>query len=291
MSHNTEKTILVTGATGQQGGAVFRALRKRGFRLRALVRDPNSDRARALIGHGEEVFQGDLDDPGSLTRALDGAYGVYSVQPFTSDIASEIKQGVALIEAANRQDISHFVYGSVVAADANTGIPHFESKAKIEEHLRNSGLDYTILRPVSFMENWQRISGQAVATGEIALPLSPGTRLQMIAVDDIGAFVALAFEHPGKWHNRTFEIAGDELAMSNIADSLSRVTSHEVRYLQTPWDQFEKQAGHDLTAMYRWFEAQNYKVDIDEVKREYPQTMNFNHWLETHWTASAAAAV
>lgn len=291
MSNNSEKTILVTGATGHQGGAVYRQLRKRGFRLRALVRDPTTEKARELMGHGEEVFQGDLDDPATLGRALDGVYGIYSVQPFTDDGAAEIKQGVALIEAANRQDISHFVYGSVVAADANTGIAHFESKGKVEEHLRNSGLAYTILRPVSFMDNWQTMFSQPIASGEIALPLSPGTNLQMIAVDDIGAFAALAFEHPGKWCNRTFSLAGDELTMAEIAAAFSRITSHPVRYVQLPWDQFEKNAGHELTLMYRWFEAQDYRVDIDEVRREYPHTMGFNNWLETHWSASAAASV
>lgn len=290
MSHNSERVILVTGATGQQGGAVYQHLRKRGFRLRALVRDPNTERARELMGRGEEVFQGDLDDPATLSRALDGVDGVYSVQPFTDDAATEIKQGVALIEAANRQNISHFVYSSVVAADANTGIVHFDSKGKIEEHLKNSGLNYTILRPVFFMENWQTMFGEPIARGEITLPLSPGTKLQMVAVDDIGAFASLAFEHSGKWRNRTFSIAGDELSMTEIAQAFSRITSHEVRYTQTPWEQFEKQAGHELTLMYRWFETSGYDVDIDEVRREYPHTMRFNNWLETHWTESAAAS-
>src|SRR5580700_3675162 len=110
VSKNSERTILVTGATARQGGAVFRNLRKKGFRLRALVRDPSSSQARQLAEHGEEVFQGSLDDADSLTRAMDGVYGVFSVQPYT---ANEILQGVAVIEAAKRQGVSHFVFSSV----------------------------------------------------------------------------------------------------------------------------------------------------------------------------------
>ena len=154
MANNKDRTILVSGATGHQGGAVLRHLREKHFPVRALTRDTNSPKARALMTPGVEVASADLDDGASLERALDDAYGVYSVQSFTDNQEEEVRQGNSLVDAANREEISHFVYSSVVAADTHTGIPHFESKAKIEEHLRNSGLLYTIFRPVSFMENW-----------------------------------------------------------------------------------------------------------------------------------------
>jgi uncharacterized protein YbjT (DUF2867 family) len=107
VSTNSERIILVTGATGRQGGAVYQHLRTKGFKLRALVRDPDSNQARQLIGNGGKAFQGNLDDPDSLMRAMERAYGVFSVQPYT---ANEIPQGVAVIEAAKRQGVSHFVY-------------------------------------------------------------------------------------------------------------------------------------------------------------------------------------
>ena len=124
---NSERIILVTGATGRQRGAVYQQLRKRGFKLRALVRDPGSKQARQLIEYGEKVFQGSLDDSDSLIRAMEGMYRVFSVQPYT---ANEIQQGAAVIEAARRQGVSHFVYSSVGSADERTGIPHFESKVQ-----------------------------------------------------------------------------------------------------------------------------------------------------------------
>ncbi len=291
MLKNNEKTILVTEASGHHGGVVYRHLQKKGFRLRALVHDPYAETARQLMGHGEEVFGGDLDDSASLSRALDGVYGVYSVQPYTEDAATEIKQGVALIEAANRQEVSHFVYGSVASADEQTGIAHFESKGKIEEHLRSSGLSYTVLRPVCFMENWQTMMSEPISRGEIPLPLSPATRLQMVALDDIGSFAAMAFEHPGKWKNKTLSIAGDELSMESISQAFSRILSREVRYSQVPWTEFEKQGGHELGVMYRWLEAGGHHVDLDEVKREYPQMTSFNRWLESYWVASSATAI
>jgi uncharacterized protein YbjT (DUF2867 family) len=225
--------------------------------------------------------------PTALMRAMDDVYGVFSVQPYT---ASEIQQGVAVIEAANRQEVSHFVYSSVGSVDDDTGIPHFEPKVKVEDHLRSSGLQYTILRPVFFMENWQRAFGESIRNGQLQQPLSPTTNLQMVAVDDIGAFAALAFEHPGKWKNRTFSLAGDELSMQQIADAFSRVTAQDVKYVQVSWDQFEKKMGQELTVMYRWFEEKGFHFNIEEVQREYPAAHTFDRWLEACWNTTAVAA-
>jgi uncharacterized protein YbjT (DUF2867 family) len=199
----------------------------------------------------------------------------------------EVRQGTAFAEAANRQGVGHFVYSSVGAADQDTGIPHFESKGRIEQRIRAIGMPYTILRPVFFMENWFMMR-DGIDSGAIMLPLKPETRLQMIAVDDIGAFVALAFEHPGRWHNRAFELAGDDLSMAEIADAFSRVSGRDVRYQQVPWDQFEQQMGHEMTVMYRWFEAQGYHVDIAGVREQYPELTGFNRWLEQKWSKPAA---
>jgi uncharacterized protein YbjT (DUF2867 family) len=287
VSNNSERVILITGATGRQGGAVYRHLRKKGFKVRALVRDPNSNQARQLTGHGEKVLRGNLDDPDSLMRAMDGAHGVFSVQPYS---ANEIEQGAAVIEVAKRQGVSHLVYSSVAAADEETGIPHFESKIKVEEHLRSSGLPYTIVRPVFFMENWHRGFGASIRNGQLQQPLSPTTNLQMVAVDDIGAFAALAFEHPGKWKNRTFSLAGDELSMRQIADAFSRVTARDVKYVQVSWDQVEKNMGRELTVMYHWFEEKGFHVNIDQVRREYPLTHTFDRWLEACWNTTVVAA-
>ncbi|MGI9074771.1 MAG: NmrA/HSCARG family protein [Bryobacteraceae bacterium] len=289
MAKNDNRLILVTGATGHQGGAALRHLRAKGFPVRAFTRDPDKPEARALIGHGVEVVRGDLDDPASITRALEGVFGVFSVQNAHAGAEAEIRQGIHLVDAAGRSAISHFVYSSVGSADQKTGVPHFDSKFQIEEHIRGTGVSYTILRPVFFMENWLGMR-DSILQGTVALPLKPATLLQMVAVDDIGASVAVAFEHPQKWRGRTLDIAGAEHSMSEIAQLLSGVAGREVQYQQVPWDEFERRAGQEMTVMYRWFEAVGYQVDISALRQELPNLMTFERWLQTYWPKASTAA-
>lgn len=289
MAKKSGKTILVTGATGRQGGAALRHLREKGFSVRALTRDPDRPEARALVGRGTEVVRGDLNDPASITRALEGVDGVYSVQGHAEGgIEAEIRQGMHVADAAKRDRISHFVYSSVASADKHTGIPHFESKYRIEQHLRTTGLHYTIFRPVFFMENWLGMRDQ-VRQGVLWLPLAPEKKLQMIAVDDIGAFVSLAFLHPGHWDGRAVELAGDELAMGDLAAAFSRMTGREVRYEQAGWQEFEQRLGHDMAAMWRFFDAGGFTVDIPSLRQELPSLMPFERWLQSHWTKHLTA--
>jgi uncharacterized protein YbjT (DUF2867 family) len=282
MAKKESRTILVAGATGNQGGAALRHLREKGFTVRCLTRDPTSDKARALVGRGTEMARGDLDDAASVRRALDGVYGVYAVQTFVEKgVEGELRQGMLLANEAKRNDVRHFVYSSVGSADRNTGVPHFDSKYKIEEHIRGTGMRYTILRPVFFMENWLSMRDQ-IDQGSLRMPLTPETRLQMIAVDDIGGFVAMAFDKPGHWQGRTVDLAGDELSMTELAEVFSRMAGREVRYEQVPWELFEKNVGHELTTMFRWFQDVGYHVDISDLRREYPLT-SFEKWVHQNW--------
>jgi len=286
---NSSKTILVTGATGHQGGAVLRHLRERGFGVRALTRDPDQPQARAFTGPGVEVVRGHMDDPQSLARAVDGVYGVFSVQDSRQGAEAEIRQGINLADAAKRSDVTHFVYSSVGSADQRTGIPHFDSKFRIEEHVRGTGMRFTIVRPAFFMENWLGMR-QMIEAGTLSQPLSPTTRLQMIAVDNIGGVVAMAFEHPGKWQNRIFDLAGDELSMTEVAQAFTRACGREVQYRPMPWDEFEKLAGKDLTVMYHWFEEVGYHIDIGAVRQEYSALMPFEQWMNSHWHSATRTA-
>ena len=289
MAKHHNETILVTGATGHQGGAALRHLKQSGFSVRAFTRDPAKPEARHLAAPGTEVFHGDLNDERSLRRALDGVQGVFSVQDSTQGFEGEVQQGRMVADLANRAEIDHLVYNSVASADRHTGVPHFDSKFEIENHIRGIGLRYTIFRPVFFMENLLGMK-DSIQNGTLSMPLDPNTRLQMIAVDDIGAFAAMAFARPEHWANRVMELAGDELSMNEIAGTLSRLTGREVKYVPVPWNRFEHHAGKEMTTMFRWFEREGYHVDISAVRGERQQLLSFERWFRLTWQGETRAS-
>jgi uncharacterized protein YbjT (DUF2867 family) len=279
---NIERLILVCGATGSQGGAVARRLLDRGFRVRALTRDPQKPEAQALADGGAEVVQGDMDDRSSVEEVLEGTYGVLSVQNFwETGYDREVQQGETVADAANAAGVEHFVYSSVGSAHRRTGIPHFESKREVEEHVRELGLPYTILRPVFFMQNWEWMR-ETILGGTLAQPLDPDRPFQHVAVEDVGAFAAIAFENPERWIGREVDLAGDEQTMPEIAETFGRVIGREVDYYQVPWDQFEEQMGEEFAVMYRWFNDVGYEADIDALRREYPELTTFERYLRSH---------
>lgn len=287
------KTILVTGATGQQGGAVARQLLKQpSLTVRAFTRDPAKPAARVLAQAGAELIQGDLNDPASVKRAVEGAYGVFSVQNFMeTGFDGEIRQGKALANAAKAAGVQHFVYSSVVSADRHTGLPHFESKWQIEQHIAESGLSHTILRPAFFMQNWFSYTREPILNGTLPLPLNPQTPLQQVSVQDIGAFAVLAFQNPPTWQGRTVELAGEELTMLRVAELLTRAVGRPVRYVQVPWDQFRQNAGEEMTKMYRWFNDIGYHVDIPALRKEHPNLATLEKVLsQQDWAHAEIAA-
>lgn len=279
---NSNQTILVTGATGNQGGAIARHLLQRGFTVRAFVRDPNKPAAQALKQAGAELLEGDLNDRTSLDRSLQGVSGVFSVQTFTNEgLDGEIRQGKAVADAAKAAGIQHFVYSSVGSAERNTGIPHFDSKFQIEEYIRASGLPYTILRPVFFLYNYNMMRPM-VENGTLPQPLSPDTKLQQLSEADYGEMVAEVFERPADFLNREIEVASVEMTMPEIAAGFSRVLGKPVEYQQIPFEAFEQQAGEEVTIMFRWFENVGYAADLAALKREFPVLTDFDSYLRDH---------
>ena len=279
---NEGRVILVSGATGQQGGTVARNLLERGFAVRALTRDMDKAAARELADLGAEVVSGDLEDRASIERVLDGVFGVFSVQQFMeTGVEGEVRQGVLLADAARAAGVEHIVYSSVGSAHRNTGIPHFESKFEVEEHVRASGVPYTVLRPVFFMQNWEFMR-EPVLSGMLPQPLDPDKPLQMIDAGDIGIFAAMAFDDPETWAEREVDIAGDELTMPEIAGTFSRVIGRNVDYFQVPWEGFEEQMGEEYTVMYRWFNDHGYEANIAALRDEYPGLASFEQYLRGH---------
>jgi uncharacterized protein YbjT (DUF2867 family) len=277
----TSKTVLVTGATGRQGGAVARRLLRGGWRVRALTRDPSNPAARGLAERGAEVIPGDLNDRTSLERALANVYGVFSVQDYRSaGYDGEVRQGKTLAEAANAAGVRHFVYSSVAAANSDSGLPQFESKWKIEQRIRQLDLPATILRPVSFMENFEAPPlRKAIRAGLLIFPMRSDKALQMIAVDDIAAFAALALENPKQYIGATLELAGDELTMPQAAAVFSRVLGRRVGFVRLPLLLARIFMPQEMVRMFNWFNEKGFHAKIPTLRARYPELTTLEAWL------------
>jgi uncharacterized protein YbjT (DUF2867 family) len=263
--------ILVTGATGNQGGSVARELLASGYRVKAMTRNPTSEAAQALAAQGAELIGADLDDPSSLEKALADLWGVFAVQnTWEAGVEREEEQGKRIAEIARRQGVQHYVYSSVGSAHRSTGIPHFDNKRRVEETVRGLGFpSYTILRPVFFMENW--ISPwfkPGIDQGKLMVGLRPETVLQMIAVEDIGRYGRLAFERHQELNGRAIDIAGDQLTMPQMASILSEITGRQITFERVPLEQV-REFSEDFALMLEWFDAVGYNADIVALEEQY----------------------
>jgi uncharacterized protein YbjT (DUF2867 family) len=268
---DSNRTVLVTGATGHQGGAVAHELLSRGgYRVRAMTRKPDGEKAHALKQAGAEVVRGDLNDAASLEKAMEGAWGVFSMQnTWEAGVEGEEEQGKRQAKVARDVGVRHYVYTSVGSAQRKTGIPHFDNKWRIEETIRSLGFpSHVIIRPVWFMENflgpWQK---PAIDQGQLALAIRPGTRLQMIAVEDIGKYGRWAFDDATKLNRREIDLAGDELTGPDVARAISKAAGHPVAFAPPPIEEIRK-ASEDFALMLEWFDRTGYAADIAANARE-----------------------
>ena len=275
------KLVLVTGATGKQGGAVVEALLTRGHQVRALTRNPASPAANRLREQGVEIAVGDFTDHDSLVRAARGADAVYAMStPYEQGPKKETAQGIAITDAAKAAGVAHFIYSSVASANRATGVPHFDSKYAVEQHLQASRVPSTIVAPVYFMENvWQPWSLARLRQGKLAMALPASRSLQHIAAADIGAFVAAVMERGETVLGRRFDIAGDALTGAEAAAIVSKVTGREVHYAGFPPDVLRAQSA-DLALMFAWFDRTGYAADIERLRRDFPevQWQTFEEW-------------
>lgn len=280
---SNDRTVLVTGATGQQGGAVARALLAAGFHVRGMTRNVESDNARALTDAGAEMVTGSFTDEDSMSSALAGVDAVFAMStPFEGGVDAETEQGRALVDAAADAGVDHFVYSSVAGADQETGIPHFDSKFKVEQHLAASGLRWTVIGPVYFMGNlFFPDALEAVKQGAFAIAMPPDVRLQQIAVEDIGGFAAHVLAHPDDFAGQRIDIAGDELSAAEAAAQLSDVLGRPIQAAEIPLEAIRAWSD-DLAIMYEWFVEHGYESSIDDLKARYPQVAwtTFRTWAE-----------
>ena len=280
-----QKVIVVTGATGQQGGAVAKHLLAAGWQVRALTRDVHKPAAQTLAAAGAVVVAADNEDRASLDEAMQGAYGAYSVQNFWLPgvgAEGEIRQGKNVADAAKAAGVRHFVYSSVGAAHRGMGQAHFASKWEIEEYIRSLALPFTILRPVAFMDNLNRQRSEITNGTFMGMGLPPQKTRQMVAVDDIGAFAALVFARPDRYVGQTIELAGDELTEIQTVATLSRVIGRQVQMV--PPSLPGGIASPERLAMLRFFTGEGYSANIAALREIYPGLHTFEQWLrENGW--------
>jgi uncharacterized protein YbjT (DUF2867 family) len=285
---NKDRIILVAGATGRQGGAVVRHMLPKGWKLRALTRNPKSYAAQQLADKGVELVQGDLDDPASLERAARGVYGIYSVQDFwTVGARREVQQGKNLADVARKVGVEHFVYSSAGGAERNTGITHFETKWVVEKHIRNLKLPATVFRPAAFMETYHILEVEVgLLKGKLTDPIRGDKPYQTVATDDIGGFVTLAFERPKEFIGLELEIAGSELTNVQAAEVFSRVLNRSVKFKKLPMLVVRLFLGKEFYEMFHWFNNAGFQADIAELHRKYPEVRlhTLEEWLrEDGW--------
>lgn len=276
-----DKTIAVVGATGLQGRAVTTRLLAEGRHVRALTRNP--DRADSPA----RLVRAEMDDVDSLVAAMAGAHGVFSVQPtvgspgtgpdFTTE--DEVRWGVNVADAAHRAGVAHFVFSSVAGVgrhDTERLPVNLISKHRIERHIAELGLPATVLRPVSFMENFT--GGYALRDGAVSTGLAPHVPQQVIAVDDVAAFVALAFAEPHAWIGRTEDLAGDELTPVAIAAAISTATGRDLPYEQIPIELI-RQVNEDFAHANEWLNGHGYQADVAATRELHPDLLDLRAWL------------
>ena len=271
--------VLVLGATGGQGGAVAAALIQAGRPVRAMVRDPQSASARKLGAAGAQLVAGDFTDSGALAAAMRGAAAAFALTtPFESGPAAELAQGDAIIAAATAAGLPHLVFSSVAGATARAGIPHFESKARVEQALAASGVAHTVVAPTYFYDN--ALGGyQDLLAGVLELPLAADHRLQQLDRGDLGAFVALVLADPAAYSGRRFELASDAPTPEEMTRALSDALGRPVGFRETPMTDV-RQRSSDMAAMWDFLRGPGYQADIAALRRDYPAVgwTSFAEW-------------
>ncbi|MFE4497622.1 NmrA/HSCARG family protein [Streptomyces niveus] len=281
---NIDKTVVVLGATGQQGGSVAAALRADGWAVRAVVRDPSGHRARSLSAIGVETFRGDLGDPESLRAAFSDAYGVFSVQPNSgqagADVTNEdeVRFGTAVADISERCGVAHLVYSSAVTAGSATGVDHLDTKNRIEAHVRNLDISSTVVRPAAFMELLVTPE-TGLARGHLSFLVRPDQAMQFIAVRDIGRIVAAVFGSSDRYAGRTMEIAGDALTGKALAERLTRAAGRPISYNRLPTTLLSQDdvVGKLAALVDDGRLAGN--ADLDALRAEFPFLLPFDRWL------------
>ncbi|MFB9831199.1 NmrA family NAD(P)-binding protein [Actinoallomurus acaciae] len=300
--------VLVTGATGRQGGATARALRAAGVPVRALVRDPDTAAARAVEALGAELVTGDLHDRDSVVRAAEGTRAVFSVQmPAMSgdavDFDGEVTQGVNLVEGAKAAGVPQFVHTSVSGAGRHSEAPGWAegrwasmeatlgAKSTIQDRVREAGFPHwTLLKPGFFMENFLPsmafLFPRGVEGGLVSV-VRPETRLSLAAVDDIGGAAAAAIAAPERFDGVELELASDYLSMTEIAEILSRVLGTRLPAPDMTEEEAFAAGMPGMGASHEWLNAVGQPARPEYARSLGLSLTGFEEWARKYMRATA----
>jgi uncharacterized protein YbjT (DUF2867 family) len=274
--------IAVCGATGRQGGAVSRSLLRAGSKVRALTRKPDRRKARALADLGADVVRADMDEPDSLRSAFEGVRGVYSVQNgLKSGFDREVAQGRNVAVAAKEAGVGHLVYGSA-GVGQQTGVPSWDAKLAVEEHMRRIEQPFTILRGMAFMELMTDPAFfPAVGTWNIWPRLMGDDRpVPWLAIEDLGEIAAKAFADPDRFVGKDVPLAGDLQTLAECRMMYGEIMGRRPRSFPMPMWMFDVFTKRDLTTMWRWCRTGPVPLDTSPTHEILPSALTVRQWLE-----------
>jgi uncharacterized protein YbjT (DUF2867 family) len=290
--------ILVTGATGNQGGATARRLLAADWPVRALVRDPAAPAAMALAEAGAELVRGDFDDKTSLAAAFDGAHAAFGVPPTAFgpngfEPETEARRGQDFIDAAVAAGVAQIVF-STVASPTGAPAPSVGTigKLRIEEYLREHIAQATVLRPVRFMTNYLSFGFagiDGIADGVHRHLFPPDEPMQVIALEDIAEFAALAFAQPDRFAGRTLELAGDQPTPVQAAAAITEATGIPVRYQELTHDELTAIRPEIAETGRRWRDGHRWHADIEALRVIHPGMRTLADWLAESGAAALLA--
>lgn len=276
---NAAETILVGGATGRQGNAVVDQLLARDYKVRGLTRNLESKRAQRVAAKGIELVMGDYGDPNSLLAAMQGVEKVFFYSGFSSN---EVEEGKNVIAAAKASGVKHLIYSSGAAAEPGLGMEG-AGMMQIELAIVDSGVPYTVFRPVAFMENFDPLKADTVKNG-FRDSRGPDRMLYFISIPDIGFFVAEAFDNPEEWIGEALNIASDKMTVSEYVATVSHVMGREIAYHQLPLEEYLQIYPKPMRPLFRWYHEAGYSADVDGFRERFPNLTTLEqHLRATGW--------
>ena len=278
------KLITVFGATGAQGGPVARALLRSGFRVRAVTRSADSDKAKALRDAGAEVVTGSVTDPEAVRAAIAGSYGAYIVTVISPD---EAKVGKAAADECKKAGLKHVVYSGLDSVIDKIGKSclHFDSKSAVEKHLDEIGVPNTSVRFPFYFENFAsflQYDVQPDGTYSVTMPMDGP--MDTMSVADGAPIVVEAFKSPEQYIGQKVAMSAGRLTMDQYLAIVSNVTGKTVKYNQISFEQFANQPGNplasEMSAMFEYYSKVNTPYDEKFTRSINPNALTFQQWAE-----------